>query len=237
MRGVLLGLGAALLFGFRPADASPPPRVLVELFTSEGCSSCPPADAAVAKLAQGNVVLLAHHVDYWDRLGWPDPFSSAAATARQRSYAPLGGGSYTPQVVVDGRAEMVGSKSAAIERAVADAAKEPHARVELEARGDDITIRVGALPSAADAELLLAIVQDHASVAVPRGENAGRTLDHVAIARSIRSFGAVPVSGGVTKTTAVAPAAVATPSSFSLVAFVQERTSRRILGTASAAWK
>jgi hypothetical protein len=237
MRAYVLGLlGAAVAIASahsRAAAAGPAPRVLVELFTSEGCSSCPPADEAFAKLSKSNVVVLAHHVDYWNGLGWPDPFSSAGATARQRSYAGLGGGSYTPQVVIDGRIETVGGRTSVIERAIADAAKEPHASVDLEARGDDVTIRVGSLPRAADAELHLVIVQDHATVAVRRGENAGRTLDHVAIARSVRTFPAVPV----TKTTVTAPAPIASPSSFTLVAFVQERASRHVLGATSIPWK
>jgi len=92
---------------------SGPAPVLVELFTSEGCSSCPPADAVAERLLRtqpvpgARVVLVAHHVDYWDSLGWPDPFSSPSATTRQAGYAGLGRGSYTPQAVIDGEAELL----------------------------------------------------------------------------------------------------------------------------------
>ena len=109
--------------------------VLVELFTSEGCSSCPPADGVLAALertqsvAGARIVPLALHVDYWDGIGWPDPFSSAQATQRQRSYAPLGSGAYTPQAVIDGRAETIGSRKAMVEQAIGEAAKRPHAAI------------------------------------------------------------------------------------------------------------
>ncbi|MBX3229699.1 MAG: DUF1223 domain-containing protein [Labilithrix sp.] len=242
--------GAACLLAPQAEAAPPGPHVspapgttpiLVELFTSEGCSSCPPADAVAARLvsaqpvAGAHVIVLAHHVDYWDRLGWPDPWSSAGATARQRSYAPLKSGSYTPQVVVDGRSEMVGSRASAIEQAIASAAKEPHVRVELvvvavanEKDTFDVTVTTPALP--AGAELLVAVVQDRGRVAVPRGENAGQTLDHAAIARSLVTIGAT------TKTRVKVPAAIEAPqgTGFSVVAFAQDRASRHVLGVATA---
>ena len=103
-----------------PARAAERP-IVVELFTSEGCSSCPPADALLGELAtRPNVLALSFHVDYWDRLGWKDPFSSPEATARQQHYARLLGLDtvYTPQIVVDGSWEAVGSDQAAVERAL-----------------------------------------------------------------------------------------------------------------------
>jgi hypothetical protein len=216
--------------------------VLVEPFTSEGCSSCPPAEEVLARLDRGvrtdgaTVIGLAHHVDYWDQLGWPDPLASAEATARQRAYAPLRTGSYTPQAVVDGVTDVVGSREAALDRAVADAAKRPHVPVELRVRGTgDGRYEVGVRGATApDADLVLAVVQDHARVAVPRGENAGRTLDHVAVVRSLR---VLAPQGGAATTTVTPPKAIASTgeTTFSVVAFVQERASRRVLGTARAA--
>src|SRR5215218_5205436 len=117
-----------------PAERVP---VVVELFTSEGCSSCPPADSVLRKLAAAggdttgaDVIALGMHVTYWDRLGWKDPFSLAAATERQQSYSRVFGEDrvYTPQVVVDGQDEMIGSDEAAIRRAIARAGSRPHAR-------------------------------------------------------------------------------------------------------------
>jgi hypothetical protein len=261
--GLGLALSAALTFvGLRlvphVAEAAPNPPtvpardtpVLVELFTSEGCSSCPPADGVVTRLAQtqpvagARVIVLAHHVDYWNELGWTDPFSSAAATARQRAYARLGGGSYTPQAVVDGRAEVVGSRESALVKAVADSSKRAHATIDVRVvpspstRGAfDVMMKVGALPegSSSDVELLLAVVQDQGRVTVSRGENAGRTLDHAAIARSLERISPIAIAGGSAQTVVQVPAVVAADAPmFSVVAFVQERASRRVLGSASA---
>jgi hypothetical protein len=224
-----------------PKAASGGTPVLVELFTSEGCSSCPPADAVLARLertqpvAGANVVPLGLHVDYWDRLGWTDPFSGAAWSDRQRGYASLGSGSYTPQAVIDGRAETVGSHGAAVERAIADAAQRPHASVAIDVVPKDggfvIKLAIGALPPGAnnDAEAIVALTQSSARVAVPKGENAGSTLDHTAIARELRAIGAVPVQGARLETT------VKAGKQLRVVAFVQERASRRVLGTQTRA--
>jgi len=207
------------------ADTSPPgpsAPVLVELFTSEGCSSCPPADAVLARLAQSpNAIVLAHHVDYWNSLGWADPFSSADATARQRLY----GQSYTPEAVIDGQAEMVGSRESSVTDAVAAATKRPHATIALTATPNGAAWDVTAT---GPADVFLAIVQDRASVAVPRGENAGKTLDHVGIVRSLKK-----IAG---KATITLPAPIAAPNgtTFSLVAFSQDEK-HRVLGATRVA--
>src|SRR5579863_6572783 len=120
--------------------------VLVELFTSEGCSSCPPADALLRRLGRtqpvrnANVIVLEEHVDYWDRLGWRDPFSSEAATARQGDYGDAFGGSqvYTPQMIVDGRAEFVGSSDTDALRAIRAASQAPKPDVQLSWEKDDV---------------------------------------------------------------------------------------------------
>ena len=126
-----LALFAALCVALAAAPVAAAERpIVVELFTSEGCSSCPPADALLAELAtRPEVLALSFHVDYWDRLGWKDPFSSAAATARQRHYAEiLGlGNVYTPQIVVDGRWQAVGSDRGEVEHAL-DAARTGRSR-------------------------------------------------------------------------------------------------------------
>lgn len=248
----LLASPAAASPGAAGPAPTPPPidpnatPVLVELFTSEGCSSCPAADVVLARLAQTQpvantrVIVLAHHVDYWNRLGWTDPFSSSGASQRQRAYALFGSGSYTPQVVMDGRAETVGSRGPQIEQMIGAQATRAHAKVDLEiARSAttntvDVTLRTSSLPigAADDAEALVAVVQDRGRVAVPKGENRGRTLDHVGIARSLRTVGAVPKGGASLKTNISIPTAINAPdgTSFSIVAFVQERSSRHVLG-------
>lgn len=225
-------------------DAVP---VLVELFTSEGCSSCPPADTVLAGLERtqsvtgARVVPLGLHVDYWDGIGWPDPFSSAQATQRQRAYAPLGSGSYTPQAVIDGRAETIGSRKGMVEQAIAEAAKRPHATVgiKLAPRRDpaaplDVVLEIGALPSgsASDAEVLVALTQNAVRVDVKRGENAGKVLEHTAVARRLVVAGPTPAAGGALKASLEVPAGIATKE-LRVVAFVQEHASRHILGTAT----
>src|SRR5271169_3162894 len=118
---LFLSLGLAVTIGSAHAGERP---IVVELFTSEGCSSCPPADALLAELAgRPDVLALSFHVDYWDRLGWKDPFSSPDATRRQHGYADLLGLAtvYTPQMIVDGRWQAVGSDRSEVERALGSA--------------------------------------------------------------------------------------------------------------------
>ncbi len=170
------------------ADERP---VVVELFTSEGCSSCPPADALLAELARRpDVLALSFHVDYWDRLGWKDPFSSHQATERQERYADLLhlGAVYTPQIVVDGRREAIGSDRAAVEGALAAARRKGgDAPVALVLDHGRARITLGAGP-AAGSVLLVGFDRRQAS-AVKGGENSGRTLSHVDVVRSIDEVG------------------------------------------------
>ena len=145
-----------------PDTASTP--VLVELFTSEGCSSCPSADALLSQLGRtqpvhgADIIALEEHVDYWDSLGWKDPFSSTAATARQNEYGQAFGGRqvYTPQMVVDGRTEFVGSSDSDALRAIRQASKEPKPAVQLSwEAGETLSIRIDPLGGAAHKDCLL----------------------------------------------------------------------------------
>lgn len=155
---------------------------VIELFTSQGCSSCPAADTLVRELAtRPGVVALSLHVDYWNDLGWTDPYSSSANTARQSDYAArlTAGRLYTPQVVVDGAAACVGSDRRCIETALARA--RPKAVLELR-REPDGGVRVsGPVPDGT--KLVVAWVQRVARNRVPRGENAGRELAHGSVVR------------------------------------------------------
>jgi hypothetical protein len=189
------------------------------------------------------IVPLAFHVDYWDSLGWPDPFASASSTARQRTYAPLGGGTYTPQAVVDGQTQLVGSRSAALEQSVEQAARRAHVEVGIDVRATDgafeITVRVGALPAIVgfapnDAQILLAVTQSKARVAIPRGENAGKNLEHTAIVREVRDPVPVGAQGGTTTFSVRTPIRVA-EKDVRLVAFVQRRGDRAVLGSQTRA--
>jgi len=172
-----------------PVRADPTGLVVVELFTSQGCSSCPPADAILAELTRRpNVLPLGFHVDYWDRLGWRDPFSSAAATARQQSYARAFGlpAVYTPQVVINGRHEAVGSDRQTINTVMAAAARMP-VRVALAVEHNALSIRVGAGPG--EGRLWLVTFDRQHETSVKRGENAGRTIVNVNVVRGVESAG------------------------------------------------
>jgi hypothetical protein len=198
-----------------PKSSSLPKKpVLVELFTSEGCSSCPPADALLAKLgaqqpiAGAETIILEEHVDYWDDGGWRDPYASAALTKRQEEYAfVLSGGVYTPEMIVDGRAAFVGSASGEARREIEAATGAAKAEVQLDwvksegGAGDGaraLHIHVGKLPSTADGtkpEVFLAITENHLHSSVLRGENGGRALDHDGVVRQFTLLGKADVRG------------------------------------------
>jgi hypothetical protein len=180
---------AAMLGCVAVTNAQPRP-VVVELFTSQGCSSCPPADAYVGKLsARSDVLALSYHVDYWDDLGWRDRFALPQSVERQRIYARnLGRSSvYTPQLVVDGRADQIGSDGRAIASALSGNREGVPVRVSI--HDAQILIDLGAYPQAAPSDVVLVAYLRHAVSAVGRGENAGRTLDEFNIVRAIRTLG------------------------------------------------
>jgi hypothetical protein len=226
----------ALLLAALPARAGDRVPVLVELFTSEGCSSCPPADDVLARLVreqpvQGvEILALSEHVDYWDSLGWRDPYSSPIFTERQQTYASRlrRGGIYTPHAVIDGRAEVLGSDDRAARSAAAQAGGQPHGTITARRQGNALHLEAK-LPPHSGAEVLLAAVDDPPPGRVARGENAGRTLSHVRVVRELRRLGGVGQDAWSGDVDLGAPAA-----KLRLVAFVQERSTGRVL--ASATW-
>jgi hypothetical protein len=229
--------------------------VIVELFTSEGCSSCPPADAALAQLqktqpvAGAEVIALSEHVDYWNYIGWSDPFSSAAFSARQETYAQALGQEeriYTPQMIVDGHTEFVGNGMNKAIEVIAKAARSPKADVRIiplktQTEKDNQEIRLGVsvknLPPVDNgdaAEVVLAVTEDNLSSDVSRGENSGRKLAHTAVVREMRSLGAIdPASKTFDSETTAAIAIGWKHDDLRVVIFVQERAHRRVLGAAS----
>jgi hypothetical protein len=187
-----LVLSLGLLASLSPVAGFAAERpVVVELFTSQGCSSCPPANAYLNELSRGRDVLaLAFHVTYWDRLGWKDPFSLPAATDRQGVYGRrFGDGSYTPEIVVDGAASMVGSDRGAVGPAIENAkrAGSTAAAVKVIRNGEQVSIEVGA-GSGNGRVLLIGFDHEH-TTAIARGENGGRTLTEANVVRSIRFVG------------------------------------------------
>lgn len=187
-----LGLiAAALAASIAPAAAAERP-VVIELFTSQGCSSCPPAEALLGEYAgRADVLPLGFHVTYWDRLGWRDPFSFEGATQRQATYeGQLGSGtSFTPQMVIDGRYSTIGSRRGDVAAAVNKAAAQSSdgAQVALSRKGGGLTIRVGAGRGSARV-LLVGFDRQHVTP-VGRGENGGRTITQANVVRAIRSVG------------------------------------------------
>ena len=164
--------------------------VVVELFTSQGCSSCPPADAYLGQLStRPDVVALAFHVDYWDDLGWRDRFALRQSVERQDIYAKnLHRSSvYTPELIVDGRVDSVGADSRAVARALAEPRRSVPVTVSL--RDSAVVVDVGAQPQSTDCEVWLVPYLRHALSAIGRGENAGRNLEEFNIARDVRSLG------------------------------------------------
>jgi len=173
----LVLLASSLSIGFMAAAGAETRPVVLELFTSEGCSSCPPAEVIVNELAQRrNVLTLSFHVDYWDDLGWRDHYSLASATERQRVYARTLRRSsvYTPQAVIDGSRDIVGSQRTAVMKAVSGRRDGVAASVSV--NGRTIQIHVGSGSDAATADVLLVGYLREATTSIGRGENAGRTL-------------------------------------------------------------
>jgi hypothetical protein len=207
--GVLLTLGAVLTFdsisgrqgpvsAATDANPKPPVPVLVELFTSEGCSSCPPADALLALLdekqpiAAAHAIVLSEHVTYWNQDGWHDPFSSDAVTDRQKQYGDRFGLSdvYTPQVVVDGAAQLVGSNARGLQEAIEHAASSGKAELSIQdAQWSGGAVHFSVRGADPKAVLTAALAEDSAQSSVKRGENAGRNLRHVAVVRVMEEMG------------------------------------------------
>ena len=232
----LLGLGACSSAEAGPDTSPTAPMtpwageapLVVELFTSQGCSSCPAADHLLSKIARDGgangraVIPLSFHVDYWNDLGWADPFSLPAWTERQRQYADALGDNrvYTPELVVGGAAGMVGSQAANVERAIAAAPPQRPVTASAQWSRDKVIVTATA---PADAEIVVAVWEQDTSTRVPRGENAGETL---VSARVVRRFGRVAAAG---QTGSITVALDTAWHDVGAVAFAQRRD-RRITG-------
>ena len=242
LMGLAMGLIASRPAVESRAEAGRVP-VVVELFTSEGCSSCPAADAALRELENAQsvpgveVIALGEHVDYWNRLGWKDAFSSSAYTERQRQYAQgFGSGSYTPQAVVGGRYEFVGSRVGELATTVAKAAKAPQAAVAVSVAGRTAQVRVRSVPPGTPAtEVLLFVTESGLASQVGRGENAGRRLQHASVVRQLIPLGKTGADGTFTATHELVLPAGWKSANLRAVALVQETASRRIVGAGVAA--
>ena len=224
--------------------------VIAELFTSEGCSSCPPANALLQELQDkqpidgADVIALEEHVDYWNSLGWRDPFSSNAWTERQEGYAAKfrSDSAYTPQLIVNGKTEMVGSREGQVREAIAKAAHEARTDVAVtpnkpEADGSQTyTVCVGRIMggSGDEPEVMLAVTERQLQSSVTAGENSGETLRHAAVLRTLETIGRADASKELSFTGD--PRVKFAPNwkreNLRVVVFVQEKHSGKILGAA-----
>jgi hypothetical protein len=241
------GASASALTG---PDVGPRTPVLVELFTSEGCSSCPPADALLQKLDQtqpvngAELIVLSEHVDYWNNIGWKDPYSSHEYSERQSAYAArFGRGNvYTPQMVIDGHFELVGSNERRAIQAIENETKVAKVPLSLSAirfeSNNKLSMHVesdplGSSVEAHSASLLVAIADDSDESQVSSGENAGRTLKHVAVLRSLIAVGTVGKSDKVSRDISV-NFNNQNQRHLRIVGIIQEPSAGRVLGVASA---
>lgn len=234
----------AALAGSLPAQGRVP--VLLELFTSEGCSSCPPADRLLVKLHQEQpirnveVIVLSQHVDYWNRLGWVDRFSSPERTKRQSWYSmrwPMR--VYTPQAIVDGEQEVLGGDGPSVVQLIRQAAKRRKGSVAIAQTvnqdGAGFRLDVAGLAHAGAGRVMLAIVEDNLETDVAKGENAGKTLRHAGVVRALLEAGQTTKgdatwSGGVS----AAFAEDWDRANLRAVAFVQELDSRAVVAIGAA---
>jgi len=235
-----------------PAANSTAKPVLVELFTSEGCSDCPPAEAIAVKMEKQplsgiDLIVLEEHVDYWNHDGWVDPYSSVEWTARQREYVSKVGGNspYSPEMVVDGETQFVGSNGRAAQQAIEKAASQPETNITIsEASADpkdsaDFKITAGKLAgdaSAHDVEVWIAVTEDGLHSSVSAGENAGHTLYHSAVLRYLHKVGAAQSSGDAAFTgdAHVKLSSKWNRQNLNVVVFLQDKKTLKVLGVASA---
>jgi len=232
----------ALILNKKSGEPSSKGFAVIELFTSEGCSSCPPADDLVARIQKENndkpVYILSFHVDYWNRLGWKDVFSSAESSKRQNQYARWLNlqSVYTPEIVVNGKKEFVGSEEGTLRTAVsAGLASDLNLALMINAQklGDEILVQYKTTGSIKNTNILLALVQKSAQTIVKNGENRGRILNHVQIVRKAASLPLNQSGAGSIK--------ISIPDGFNtrnweLIGFIQNKNNGTILGAARSSF-
>ena len=222
--------------------------ILVELFTSEGCSSCPPADAFLQRLDESSpvdsaqLVVLSEHVDYWDHDGWKDPHSSAMVTERQNAYVHALGLNtpYTPQIIVDGTNELRANEPQQINKLFQQAAAQPKIPVSIDEVSVDagnpgvfrIRVEADGKSDNHNADVYIAVALDHVESQVLRGENAGHHLTHVAVVLQLLKIGKLPRGKSFAGTVRLKLDPNTDPTKVRIVAFVQEPGPGKLLGVA-----
>jgi hypothetical protein len=255
--GVILSAGFIIVAGYaRAQDSELRNPILIELFTSEGCSSCPPADALLQKLDRvqpvhgAQLIVLSEHVDYWNHIGWKDPYSSHLYSERQSGYASRFGldSDYTPQMVVDGRRQFVGSDTRSADQALIEAAKTPKVYITVSEISIDAEHNVrahvevenltsvfgnrGSEKNGSSNDVYTALVLAHAESQISGGENSGRRLTHTNIVRSLVNVGSLRSDQKFARDIQFKLDAGIDPGNLRLVAFVQERNQGQVLGAA-----
>jgi hypothetical protein len=248
---VVLSIGTLILVvtpqPLHGSDARIP--VLVELFTSEGCSSCPPADRFLQTLdgqpmAGAEMIVLSEHVDYWNHIGWKDPYSASVYSQRQSAYAKRFGldSVYTPQMVVDGTSEFVGSNSGLADNAFRKALGVPKLPVHLSSISADASnslhahLETGALDASfgpREADVYVAVALNRAESQVLAGENSGHRLSHVSVVKSLTKIGTLKQGQVLTQDVHLTLEPGSDPRNLRLIAFVQEPRQGRVFGAAS----
>lgn len=246
---------AAVLAAWMFVSASDAPRgdtpspVLVELFTSEGCSSCPPADALLQQLDRtqpvggAHLIVLSEHVDYWNHIGWTDPYSSRFFSVRQSAYSDRFGlnSVYTPQMVVDGNAEFVGNDSRLATQAVLKALALQKVSIRISGVSLDPSrtlqahIDTDALPETLKvrkADVYLVAALNHAESQVLRGENGGRRLGHVGVVQSLTKIGSIEAGKAFSQDVHLKLDARTDPANLRVIVFIQQAGQRQVLGVA-----
>src|SRR5580698_1277985 len=255
-RTMIAGLFAAAVFGLAAfaahqgdlAGSTERTPVLLELFTSEGCSDCPPADRLLESfdkkqpVNRAQLIVLSEHVDYWNHLGWKDPYSLHLFSERQESYAARFHVSdvYTPQLVVDGQAQLVGSDQGAALTAIRKAIERTKVPVSVsgvsrEGSSIRLSVEAGVLP--VDSGTVYVALADNEDLSqVSRGENAGHALTHVAVVRSLTSVGEAARDRAFSRNLTV-PLGLASAKDLRVIVFVQDKKSGAVLGATQALLK
>jgi len=229
------GVVSALVLPVSGGELRQSPKAVLELFTSQGCSSCPPADALLEELGKrAEIIALAYHVDYWDYIGWPDTFGAKEHSDRQRDYATAWGSSriFTPQLIVNGRDGVVASRKGEVEGALSDAALQ--LVVTLSTAGDMLEVNIPPDASLDPAVVWLVSFIDRAEVAINRGENEGKTIAYTQIVTGRQVLGMwEPDEGAHFKLPL--DEVIASPANGAVILVQQERSGfpGRILGAAS----
>ena len=241
---LILFLSATLLGAADLSAASKP--VVVELFTSEGCSSCPPADALLKRfdeqqpISGAQIIVLSEHVDYWNHIGWKDPYSSKFFSDRQSAYSGNFGLAtvYTPQMVVDGAAQFTGSDSETAKQEIEKARNRQNVEVSI----SDISFQSGVVrarvhadrlaDNGRSAEVLVALALNHAESQVLRGENSGRHLSHAGVVRQLVKAGSVDQARAFAGEVKLELAQPGEAANLRVIAFVQQSGQKQILGAA-----